>query len=119
MHECHVKYEYQRWRDGAAAPDRSGSMKYVVDPESGTLQAFSVDDPHTQGFACICVFIDSGASGSVLPSGERSDAMTEENEKFKAGVRRTRSTPHLSQLCINCRECGRATYGMRSDVIAV
>ena len=65
-----ARRKYQHWRDAPEAQQaQDGSVKCFVDGESGAVQALAVNEEHVRGFGCLCVLIDSGASGSALPPG--------------------------------------------------
>ena len=55
-----------------------------------------MDGADANGYECISVFADPGASGSVFPSGECSDAPTRERMRSKSGCAYEAPSEHRS-----------------------
>ena len=68
-------------------PVEDGQLKFFVDPESGSLMTAVADDIDPHGFEHVLVFVDSGASSSVLQFDHCKDALIKETRIFTQWVR--------------------------------
>lgn len=60
-------------------------MNCFVDPGSGSVRTIANEEDEMSGFQRVPVLMDSGASDSTLPTGERSDVPLIETTKSKSG----------------------------------